>query len=299
MAKPQCNFLQATYRIENGFLGGPYTTKLTYGDMYICVEQGGIRKITVSTDKDTSANCFFEVLQSLEKLLMLFDGCFIPLFSIELYNSTKTADANLESQKAYFCNHRLEYYKSARFPDSNTRLLEFSNVLTSSLFSRWQEILNELDVVHQLYLYEYCCTSHTVDMRCAFLIELAEPLVEIVKTKTKLLSDLNPGSRSTTLKLCLKELINKYGDEIFSLELYDVSNFGELLDHMVNSRNRIMHIKRNVNKAFNSSEKYLLYMEKMSFLYRRIIIDLLGVDFAIYRNVLIKNVECWDKQFGI
>ena len=68
---------------------------------------------------------------------------------------------------------------------------------------------------------------------------------------------------------------------------------------MVNSRNRIMHIKRNANKAFNSSEKYLLYMEKMSFLYRRIIIDLLGVDFAIYRNVLTKNVECWDKQFGI
>ena len=123
--------------------------------------------------------------------------------------------------------------------------------------------------------------------------------MEIVKTKTKLLSDLNPGSRSTTLRLCLKELINNYGKEIFSLELYDVSNFGELLDHMVNSRKRIMHIKRNVDKAFNSSEKYLLYMEKMSFLYRRIIIDLLGVDFAIYRNVLIKNVECWNKQFGI
>ena len=54
-----------------------------------------------------------------------------------------------------------------------------------------------------------------IDIKCAFLIELAEPLVEIVKNHTNCFSSLNPGNRGTTLKICLEEL-KKNMAKIFS-----------------------------------------------------------------------------------
>ena len=125
------------------------------------------------------------------------------------------------------------------------KLIEFDAVLTKELFCKWEQLLEELDVVHQMYLYSLSDSRITVDVKCAFLIELAEPLVEIIKSRTDYFSELTPGERGTTLKKCLDALIKKYGTEIFAKELSN--NYEQFLSTMVNSRVRIMHIKREQN----------------------------------------------------
>ena len=89
------------------------------------------------------------------------------------------------------------------------------SALTPALYEKWESILEDLDVAHQVYLYSLCDTNQPVDLRCAFLIELAEPVVEIVKANCPLFESLNPGKQGTSLRDCLRALITTYGSDIF------------------------------------------------------------------------------------
>lgn len=88
------------------------------------------------------------------------------------------------------------------------------------------------------------------------LIELAEPLVEIVKKHTNFYASLTPGARGTSLKNCLDALITKYGVDIFERELSN--DYEKFLSALVNSRVRIMHIKREQNRRCRRSENRMV-----------------------------------------
>lgn len=125
------------------------------------------------------------------------------------------------------------------------------------------------------------------------MIELAEPLVEIIKSRTDYFSELAPGERGTTLKKCLDALIKKYGTEIFAEELSN--NYEQFLSTMVNSRVRIMHIKREQNGLHFNGNESILYALKMSLLYRRILFEVLNIDEIHYKEKLLKSVSRIDK----
>ncbi len=125
------------------------------------------------------------------------------------------------------------------------------------------------------------------------MIELAEPLIEIVKKHTNYFSSLTPGFHGTSLKNCLDVLITKYGVDIFKNELSN--NYEQFLSAMVNSRVRIMHIKREQKGMhFNGSES-ILYILKMSLLYRRIMFEVLNIHEINYKDNLMKCVSRLDK----
>ena len=81
---------------------------------------------------------------------------------------------------------RLSYFISADFCNySVDRLIEFDKTLTAELFEKGVNLIHKLDVVHQVYLCFMSNSKITTDVKCAFLIELAEPLIEIIKEHTK------------------------------------------------------------------------------------------------------------------
>ena len=92
-----------------------------------------------------------------------------------------------------------------------------------------------------MYLYSLSNGGIPMDSMCAFLIELAEPFIKIIKKHTNLYTSLVPGTRRTTLKNCLDVLIKKFSVYIFENELSN--NYENFLSVLVNSRVRIMHIK--------------------------------------------------------
>ena len=187
-----------------------------------------------------------------------------------------------------FMRKRLSYFSSADFCSYNDKMIEFDSIITSKMFCKWENLLDELDVVHQVYLYSLSDNKMPIDIKCAFLIELAEPLVEIVKNHTNCFSSLNPGNRGTTLKICLEELIKKYGEDIFKNEL---SNSREnFLSALVNSRVRIMHIKREQKGVYFNGTESILYILKMSLLYRKILFELLNIKEVSYIDRLRKRV---------
>ena len=240
----KCKMLKAIYENEKGIFGGPHCIEFNVknSEFHIKVEQCIDREIIVTAKDDVSIFDLFAMHSKVEKLLMLLDGRFFSLVDIKLTDSNSTSDVKLKLYKEDLMASRLSYFVSADFCSyENDQLIEFETVINSELYDRWERLLDELDVVHQMYLYSLSDSKVTVDVKCAFLIELAEPLIEIVKENTKFFSSLNPGERGTTLKNCIDALITKYGEEIFAKEIS--CSYEKFLTTMVNSRVKIMHIK--------------------------------------------------------
>lgn len=147
-------------------------------------------------------------------------------------------------------------------------------------------------------MYNIADTGVTHDVKCANFIESLEPIAEIIGMYDAFFPSLNSQDRNVTLKMCIDAVISKFGKDIFHREYQQ--NKEKFLQTLVNTRNRMMHIKRNLpaNKYF-SGEESILYLVKLCHLYRVVLLSLLGVDYEIYKDAVKKSVGQWDDWNGI
>lgn len=172
--------------------------------------------------------------------------------------------------------------------------LDYSEKLNDKLIERWIELQNELDIVNQVFLYNIADTGVTADVKCANLIELFEPLVEIINQHDCFFSRLQTGEHGTTLKMCIDAVICKYGKDIFEQEYSH--NKDAFLQILVRSRNRIMHIKRNQPCGnYLSGAESILYMIKICHLYRTILLILLGIQYPEFSCILNQSILAWNQ----
>lgn len=287
----KCKIVIGTYINDNIILGGPHVAEFETSDnkFFIKVEQCGYRKISIKASEDTSVFELYGVFTKIERLLMIFDGQFLNLENLEFTDSSDTEKSMLKSVGNNLMHQRLSYFKSSDLVSYKVdKLLEFEEVLNSDLYDKWEQLLEELDIAHQMYLYAMGDTKITVDVKCAFLIELAETLVEVLKVYTNSFQKLKPGN-GTSLKACVKALIEEYGKDIFEREME--ANEKEFLSTVINSRVRIMHIKRNQKIKYFDGNESVLYILKLSLLYRRILLEILGVEKQVYVDKLRKCVS--------
>ena len=287
----KCKVLIGTYINDNIILGGPHVAEFETRDnkFFIKIEQCGYRKISIKALEETSVFELYGVFTKIERLLMIFDGQFLKLENLEFTDSSDTEKSMLKSVGNNLMHQRLSYFKSSDLVSYKVdKLLEFEEVLNSDLYDKWEHLLEELDIAHQMYLYAMGDTKITVDVKCAFLIELAETLVEVLKVYTNSFQKLKPGN-GTSLKTCVKALIEEYGKDIFEREME--ANEKEFLSTVINSRVRIMHIKRNQKIKYFDGNESVLYILKLSLLYRRILLDILGVEKQVYVDKLRKCVS--------
>lgn len=287
----KCKVLIGTYINDNIILGGPHVAEFETRDnkFFIKIEQCGYRKISIKVLEETSVFELYGVFTKIERLLMIFDGQFLNLENLEFTDSSDTEKSMLKSVGNNLMHQRLSYFKSSDLVSYKVdKLLEFEEVLNSDLYDKWEHLLEELDIAHQMYLYAMGDTKITVDVKCAFLIELSETLVEVLKAYTNSFQKLKPGN-GTSLKACVKALIEEYGKDIFEREME--ANEKEFLSRVINSRVRIMHIKRNQKIKYFDGNESVLYILKLSLLYRRILLEILGVEKQVYVDKLRKCVS--------
>lgn len=287
----KCKVLIGTYINDNIILGGPHVAEFETRDnkFFIKIEQCGYRKISIKALEETSVFELYGVFTKIERLLMIFDGQFLNLENLEFTDSSDTEKSMLKSVGNNLMHQRLSYFKSSDLVSYKVdKLLEFEEVLNSDLYDKWEHLLEELDIAHQMYLYAMGDTKITVDVKCAFLIELSETLVELLKAYTNSFQKLKPGN-GTSLRACVKALIEEYGKDIFEREME--ANEKEFLSTVINSRVRIMHIKRNQKIKYFDGNESVLYILKLSLLYRRILLEILGVEKQVYVDKLRKCVS--------
>lgn len=287
MDRLYCEGIEINQFIKNGMLGSKEDISVPFNfensEYTIKISQFGFRTITISANKQQELDSFLSIFYLLEKLLMLMEGEFLEvkeykIISDEIETSKQTKD---------LFKNRLSLYESADFTRGlHSKFVEYDSILSEKILLSWIKILDELDILHTVVLYSMADTKLPLDIKCAFFIESSESLSELLEKQTDFKIEKDRGKK--TLKNRLKAIIDMYGQEIFADELH--TNEDKFLEVLVNSRNRIAHIKSNQKKVYLKGEEYLLYTIKFSYLYRHILLELLGIDYELYKDKIIKSV---------
>ena len=292
--------------LEGGLLGSHDSITINHRafecDYTISISQNGIRTIEVKTMAPTKAQYLWMVLHDVIRLCMLFDGQFLQLESGVFYLNEEKTDWSDELVKEY-CRRTLPFYTSADFTRGSTNSFICAlDVLSDDVLARWIDIESELEIVHPMVLYGMSNLGVPVDLKAAILIETFEPLFELIKQKHPEFS-LAPeqpkpnGGKDSKLRRILESTIQKYGLDIFEKEIKkDIHSFCQVL---VNSRNRMFHIKTWSEKLILSGTEAVLYAAKMSILYRRILLDLLGINYALYEEKVEEITNKWNSWNGV
>lgn len=298
MNEPQFKYteLYVIQGLENGILGGPFQTQFEiHNGVVVSVSQAVKREIKLKSEFPMTSEELIYIFQDLEKLLMLFDGRFYTIEKLTVFNDNAEPVEILNEYNKI----RLNYFNSnSLYWNSDLKIISFQDVLTTDLYNKWLSLIGDLDIVYQVFLYALSDNKMTSDLNFAFLAEIAEPLVELLKERTYYCQSLSPGERGTTLRMCIDNLIVIYGTDIFAKELED--NYSAFLDRAVKSRVRIMHIKKN-QKNFFDGGKCLKYSLKFSLLYRTILLSLLGISYQEYKDkiqIATKSIDEWDVTGG-
>ena len=301
LGNKKCSSLNIVVK-NSGILGGPLSTELDYEHkgivVHIEISQCFKRTVSLSVDTSIKINQLWECYSLLERLLVLFDGRFYFIESVTFAGDDCNEDEySLYAQEC--TSRRLSYCKTdPAYCYSEHVFLKFNTVLSSELISRWIQLQNELDIVHQVVLYNIADTGITHDVKCANLIECFESMAEVIGIYDNFFLSLKPGDRTTTLKMCIDAVISKFGQDIFAEE-YTI-NKEKFLQILVSTRVRIMHIKRNQSpEKYLSGEESILYVIKLCHLYRVVLLSLLGIDYSSYRSAVVKSVEQWNMWNGI
>lgn len=293
----KCNEFKAQYGVNNGMLRcvEPHQFIIHESQIIrILIEEVGKRNITLSCDDEMKATELYSVLLDLERLLQIFDGSFVPLEDISIYglgdeDSYKALVMHLKAQ-------RLHYFSSAKFLTvQSDRILNYEDVLNESLFEKWRILLEDLGVVNQMYLYATSDCGFTNDVKCAFLVELAESLIEIIGKENITLQRVR--GEQVNLKVCLRTIICSFGQILFQKEMhYDIE---KILTCLVNTRVNIMHIKLSQRIPKFDGKEATLYAIKMSYLYRIVILKRLNIDEERYVENLRKRMNYIDSWNGV
>lgn len=191
---------------------------------------------------------------------------------------------------------RLHYFVSVDiFSVHSDRIINYEDVLSEVLFNTWQKVLDDLGVINQMYLYATSDCGLTTDVKCAFLVELVESLIEIIGKTNVTMQKLS--NEKGNLKPCLRTIIKEFGKELFARELqYDLE---KILTCLVNTRINIMHIKINQRTPKLNGREATLYTMKMRYLYRLVILKRMQARENFYLENLKEKTRLMNEWNGI
>ncbi len=277
--------LTITQRPTDGALGGPYSKYLRIHhenvDYSISITQCVERCITVEASKNGSLEQTLGMFYSLESLLMLFDGQFYPI--------TKALDGNVDVTHS-FQKRTLASRHSADFMRySGNMMLNFEDALNEGVFLSWLDLRTELDLIHKMVLYCVSDVAMPADMKCAFMVEAFNGVYDLVHAKIPSICIPHIEKGESRLQKCLLTIMQNYGIAIFLNELqHNANKFTQIL---VDSRNRIGHIKSKQDRVYLSGPECVIYLLKLSLLYRVALFELIGINSSQYNDRLVSWVQ--------
>ena len=273
--------------LENGILGGPkskcFSAHINGKSVEIEISQNGIRNIVINSDDGTYSD-ILSLYYAFETLLMLFDGQF--------YTVTKACDGT-EITISWKKREPIKYTSADYMIGSWNRLINFEEILDESIFLKWYELENELDLIHNMVLFCLSNADTPIDIKCAFMIEAYEGICELIHDKDQAFALPSVKNKESKLKKYFLSVVEKYGIDIFEKEL--IINKQQFAQILVNSRNRIAHIKRKQDRQYLNGEECVQFLIKLSFLYRVIIFDLLGIPVCKYYDKLKSQINRIDE----
>lgn len=283
--------LDITLKQENGLLGGPHHVEfnIVFKNAHydISIDQLCIRKITIET-MDGNFDDLKYLYYSMEELIMLFDGRFYSVY--EANNGQDITEKWHEDT--------LPSYTSADFMmRSDNRLVMWANVLNGALLEKWLSLKENIDLVHKMILYCLSSVGMPKDMQCAFMIEAMKGLAGLIHKQDNTFAPELFVKKDVNLKAAILAVIDRYGNDIFSKE-YD-RNRDKFAQALINTRNRIAHIRDYAERLVLTGEVNVWYIVKLSLLYRITMFELLGISRTEYNSALYNFIQKIDDNSEI
>ncbi len=278
---------------ETRWLSGPKEKQFTFSykdiDYEITVEQYVKRQITISSPEITTTKNLLDVFYTLDTLLTLFDGQF--------YSVDSVFENDTEITHSFQCR-TLPSYKTADFMiGAGNILIDYESVLSAALLRRWVALREELDLIHKIVLYCVSAVQMPVDMKCAFMTEAFLGISELVNERKTAFVLPIIQKRESKLKKYLTAIIEYYGQDVFREECK--KNKEQFAQILTDSRNRIAHTKSKQGRCYLNGEESVLYLSKLSLLYRVALFDLLEIPEEFYNKKLLRRVDALNQHQGV
>lgn len=285
---------------DDGTFCGPFVNDFEYtykGVTYrVKIKQILKRELLIGTGEKVECIELFEMESFLEILLFLFDGRFYPIENAAMIDENE--DPSIYQNKVnHYYNNRPPIYKSIDICRHQfMKLVNFKDIDLTNTLLEWARISNELDIAFNMLLYCLSDIHMPVDCKISSIIEMVKPFGEIVENNNRSFHiERNKHTKRMDLRIALKTVIKTFGSEIFYKELN--GNFKDFLDLLVNTRNKISHVKSLQDKACLDGVQCVFYIAKLSIMYRKIIFMLIGIDDTMYTDNIIKAVEALDNWY--
>lgn len=285
---------------DDGTFCGPFVNDFEYthkGVTYrVKIKQILKRELLIGTGEKVECIELFEMESFLEILLFLFDGRFYPIENAAMIDENE--DPSIYQNKVnHYYNNRPPIYKSIDICRHQfMKLVNFKDIDLTNTLLEWVRISNELDIAFNMLLYCLSDIHMPVDCKISSIIEMVKPFGEIVENNNRSFHiERNKHTKRMDLRIALKTVIKTFGSEIFYKELN--GNFKDFLDLLVNTRNKISHVKSLQDKACLDGVQCVFYIAKLSIMYRKIIFMLIGIDDTMYTDNIIKAVEALDNWY--
>lgn len=275
--------LSITQQPINGILGGPkhkgFAVSVNNTAYNISIDQQCQREVSISSPAGKYEDAT-SIYYSLVTLLMLFDGHFYPV--VNAYDGTDITES--------WNKRALPSYSSADFMlGTGNKLIEFDAILDAQLLQNWCALKKELDLVHNMVLYCLSSVEMPKDMQVAFMTEAFKGVCELIHVRNPNFALPLNSKNKLELKAAFLAVVDQYGLDIFKEELSrNKEGFAQVL---VNSRNRIAHIKSRQNKRVLDGGESVMYLMKLSLMYRIVLFDLLGISKSVYDTALSSRVQ--------
>lgn len=254
------------------------------------------RELLIGTGEKVECIELFEMESFLEILLFLFDGRFYPIENAAMIDENE--DPSIYQNKVnHYYNNRPPIYKSIDICRHQfMKLVNFKDIDLTNTLLEWVRISNELDIAFNMLLYCLSDIHMPVDCKISSIIEMVKPFGEIVENNNRSFHiERNKHTKRMDLRIALKTVIKTFGSEIFYKELN--GNFKDFLDLLVNTRNKISHVKSLQDEACLDGVQCVFYIAKLSIMYRKIIFMLIGIDDTMYTDNIIKAVKALDNWY--
>lgn len=261
----------------------------------IQVEQsGGCRTTTIISDSPMRALYLWGVFHYLDLFFMLCEGQFIEINEVS-FISGEEATEPLKRFSEICVDERPNFYHSADFCKYQINCwLNPISLMSQELFDNWIDLLDKLDIIHKVVLYNVSNVGITIDIKAMFLIESFEGLADLLKDE---ITFRKAQKGESQLKINLIAIINEHGKVIFKKEIaYGIEKVTKVF---VDSRNRIAHIHTKPDRKFFNGDESLVYTVKLFYLYRVVLFHLLSIDTSMFEQEIKEAVETWDNQLGI
>lgn len=269
-------------------------------------QEAPCRSIEITSETPIKAKQLLETLLKITRLCMLFDGEFLKLKTLEFHLKDKKTDWSDELTQECRERRMLSYYSSADFTKGSRFMCPLCS-LSDTLLNKWLSIEGKLLMIHPMALIGMSSLDMPVDLKAAILIETFEPLLELllehkhhIKQKLNELKQKYQGKKdqkTAHLQQKLACIMLEYGQDIFGKENPRNDEYQSFCKILANSRHRMFHITR--KELFLDGTESALYAAKLSILYRKVLLDILGVDHTLYSENLKSIVSEWDNWCGI